>query len=280
MSNVSATLLEQLFAQSGAVARVVISRARGSAPRESGAEMFVTANQVVGTIGGGQLEFRMLDTAREMLRTGASARHLAVPLGPEIAQCCGGNVDIQIHVLDDEDRQAALARARMAQAQLPQVFVFGAGHVGRALITALAPLPVKVHLIDSRQAELAKAADTAEKIETALPEQLIRTAPAGSAYFVMTHDHGLDYLITAEALSRADAAYVGMIGSKTKRAGLKNFLADHDVAPDALARLHCPIGGPAKDKRPAVIAAFAAAELMTVLAAFSATNTQQESLHA
>ena len=280
MSSVTGTLLNQLFAQSGAVARVVISRARGSAPRESGAEMFVTANQVVGTIGGGQLEFRMLDTAREMLRTGASTRHLAVPLGPEIAQCCGGNVDIQIHILDDADRQAALARACQAQAQLPQVFVFGAGHVGRALITALAPLPVKVHLIDSRQAELAKAADTVEKIETALPEQLIRSAPAGSAFFVMTHDHGLDYLITVEALSRADATYVGMIGSKTKRAGLKNFLADHDVAPDALARLHCPIGGPAKDKRPAVIAALAAAELMTVLAAHSSTNTQQESLHA
>jgi len=97
---------------------------------------------------------------------------------------------------------------------------------------------------------------------TALPEAAIRGAEPGAAFVIATHDHGLDFLLAAEALARGDAAYVGMIGSATKRAAFASFARARGVDP---ARLVCPIGGPGGDKRPAVIAALTAAELMRAL---------------
>jgi xanthine dehydrogenase accessory factor len=100
-----------------------------------------------------------------------------------------------------------------------------------------------------------------------MPEAVVREAPAGSAFAILTHDHALDFLIVAEALKRDDTAYVGMIGSKTKKATFKNWFLKSAEGSDAqFARLVSPIGGNAvKDKRPPVIAALAAAEIMTAL---------------
>jgi xanthine dehydrogenase accessory factor len=101
-----------------------------------------------------------------------------------------------------------------------------------------------------------------------MPEEVVREAPAGAAFVVLTHDHALDFLIVAEALKREDAAYVGMIGSKTKKATFRNwFLKTAGGSEEAFARLVSPIGGDVvKDKRPAVIAALAVAEIMAALA--------------
>ena len=89
-------------------------------------------------------------------------------------------------------------------------------------------------------------------------------ALAGSSFVILTHDHALDFLIAAEALKRPDAAYVGMIGSKTKRATFKSWLLREIGNPDLFENLVCPIGGTAiKDTRPTVIAALATAEIMT-----------------
>jgi len=103
---------------------------------------------------------------------------------------------------------------------------------------------------------------------TPVPEEMVREASAGAAFVVLTHDHALDFLIVAEALKRRDAAYVGMIGSKTKKATFKSwFLKTAGGSEDDFARLVSPIGGDTvRDKRPAVIAALAAAEIMTALA--------------
>ena len=103
---------------------------------------------------------------------------------------------------------------------------------------------------------------------TSVPEEMVRSAPAGAAFVVLTHDHALDFLIVAEALKRKDAAYVGMIGSKTKKATFRSWYLKSAGGSEAdFARLVSPIGGDAvKDKRPAVIAALAAAEIMTALA--------------
>ena len=99
---------------------------------------------------------------------------------------------------------------------------------------------------------------------TALPEAAIRAAAPRAAFVILTHDHGIDFLLAAEALARGDAAYVGMIGSATKRAGFARFARERGVDP---APLVCPIGGPSGDKRPAVIAALTAAEVMLALSA-------------
>jgi xanthine dehydrogenase accessory factor len=120
-------------------------------------------------------------------------------------------------------------------------------------------------LVDTREDEL--MASTVPRVETcltAMPEAVVRDAPPGSSFVVLTHDHALDFLIAAEALRRTDAAYVGMIGSKTKRATFRNWLTREIGRPELFDSLVCPIGGTAvKDKRPAVIAALAAAEITT-----------------
>lgn len=231
--------------------RVRITRARGSTPREEGAEMMVGPKAVTGTIGGGQLEYLAIDRARQMLARGEDRAVMDVPLGPEIGQCCGGRVEL---TLDRQAASPALPR--------PSVLIFGAGHVGRALARAMLPLPVSLRLIDQRPAELALADMPGEL--TPLPEAEVRRAPPGSAYVILTHDHALDFLIAAEALARRDAAYVGMIGSATKRATFSRFVRQRGLDP---APLTCPIGGTVRDKRPEVIAAFTAAEIMATLLA-------------
>ena len=233
--------------------RVRITRARGSTPREEGAEMMVDAVAVTGTIGGGQLEYLAIDRARQMLARDEADATMDVPLGPQIGQCCGGRVVL------------TLDRHGPAPQEYADALIFGAGHVGRALARALEPLPVNALLIDSRAEELAQA--SGPTLLTPLPEAQIRAARPGTSVVIVTHDHALDFLLATEALARTDLAYVGMIGSATKRAQFERFAASRGV--DA-AGLTCPIGaGFSRDKRPEIIAAFTAAELMARLTSSS-----------
>ena len=167
----------------------------------------------------------------------------------------------------DADGWAALqALAEREYLDLPAVMIFGAGHVGRALAAALALLPVRPMLVDQRAEELALAPARVETVKTVLPEAEVVAAPAGAAFVMMTHDHALDFLIVREALARGDAAYVGMIGSRTKRVSFERWLAKTDDPP-APGALVSPIGAAGRpDKRPEVIAAFVAAELLGALA--------------
>ncbi|WCR09918.1 xanthine dehydrogenase accessory protein XdhC [Paracoccus stylophorae] len=238
--------------------RVRVIRAQGSTPRDEGAEMFVGPDRIEGSIGGGQLEYMAIDRARQMLESREAEAQMDVPLGPEIGQCCGGRVLLQL------DRDGPTPQ------QQPDVLVFGAGHVGRALALALRPLPVNPLLIDSRPEELAQAAPGLATRLTPLPEAELRAARPGSAVVILTHDHALDFLLAAEALSRNDLAYVGMIGSATKRARFDRFARERGLDP---APLTSPIGaGFSDDKRPAVIAAFTAAELIARLIVTSSLN--------
>ncbi len=244
---------------------VQVTGAAGSTPRDTDAWMLVSERAIFATIGGGQLEYMAIDHARRALRSGAAAEPMNVPLGPEIGQCCGGRVGLSFAVVTPALASDLIARSDKEMASRPHVYVFGAGHVGDALAMALALAPLRVVLVDTREDEL--IASTVPGIETcltAMPEAVVRDAPAGSSFVILTHDHALDFLIAAEALKRPDAAYVGMIGSKTKRATFKSWLLREIGNPDLFENLVCPIGGTAiKDKRPTVIAALATAEIMT-----------------
>jgi xanthine dehydrogenase accessory factor len=155
------------------------------------------------------------------------------------------------------------ARLRAEEAALPHVYLFGSGHVGKALALALSALPLNVHVIDTRPDELHDLPATVEAKAVPMPEAVVRAAPEGSAFVILTHDHALDFLIAMEALKRRDAAYVGMVGSKTKRAKFQNWYLGEGGDRDALRRLVLPIGAfGLVDKRPEVIAALAAAEIM------------------
>ena len=270
----SLATLRAFLAAAPDAALVEVAEARGSTPREAGAWMIVSPERTFGTIGGGQLEFMAIDRARALLgadRAPAGVSEdtatLDVPLGPEIGQCCGGRVMVSVRRLDRALRDEVLRRAEGEDAANPTVLIFGGGHVGHALAAALALLPVRAIVVETRAEALDGMPDGVDTRLTAVPEEMVRDAPAGAAYVVLTHDHALDFLIVAEALRRADAAYVGMIGSKTKRATFRSWYLKTAGGDDAaLARLVSPIGGEVKDKRPAVIAALASAEIVTALA--------------
>ncbi len=267
--------LDAFLTAPDAVIHVRLTRVRGSSPRDAGAQMFVSATRLHGTIGGGQLEYMAIDKARAMLRAGRVAEDMDVPLGPEIGQCCGGRVAVTLTRMSDADRAAARNLAAADVAARPHVYIFGAGHVGRALAAQFQFLPVRCILIDGRREELSLSGAGVETRLSVMPEADIRRAPRGSAYIVLTHDHALDFLLTSEALDRRDAAYVGMIGSATKRVKFTRFHKDHAQRSDTSA-LSCPIGaGASTDKRPEVIAAFVVAEIMTRLSVSTARHIER-----
>ncbi|MEJ5900818.1 xanthine dehydrogenase accessory protein XdhC [Ochrobactrum teleogrylli] len=245
---------------------VEVADVKGSAPRDAGAWMLVARDMIFRTIGGGQLEYMAIDHARKILAGGRDSP-MDVPLGPEIGQCCGGRVALNFRRVNRGLADELVSKVDAEIATRPHVYVFGAGHVGDALAYALSLTPVRVVLVDTREAELmAVDAPGVETCLAAMPEQVVRSAPPGSAFIILTHDHALDFLIAAEALQRRDAIYVGMIGSKTKKATFKNWLNREFGSDELFEELICPVGGAVvKDKRPEVIAALAAAEVLTAV---------------
>jgi len=246
---------------------VEIAEAKGSTPRDQGTPMLVAKDATWGTIGGGQLEFMAIDNARALLN-GHGTELMDIPLGPEIGQCCGGRTRLSFTPVTKsivarlEDRLEREARAH------PAVFLFGAGHVGRALARALVPLPLAVTVVETRADALYDLPQEVTAKHVAMPEALVAEIPAGGAAVILTHDHALDFLIAREALARRDLAYVGMIGSQTKRATFAGWLKREGDEPGIINKLVLPIGGTAvRDKRPEVIAALVAAQLLTVLSA-------------
>jgi xanthine dehydrogenase accessory factor len=126
-------------------------------------------------------------------------------------------------------------------------------------------------VVDTRPDELTDLPANLTTHAVPMPEAIVRSAPEGSSYVILTHDHALDFLIGAEALQRSDAPYVGMVGSKTKRARFRSWYLSEGYPAAVLDKLVLPIGGRAfpdglGDKRPEVIAALAAAEILVHVA--------------
>lgn len=250
---------------------IEIIDAKGSTPREKETWMLVSQSNIFGTIGGGQLEYIAIDKARQLLKICGSSKDkttkpetLNILLGPEIGQCCGGSVSLLIAQMDELLQARLVDLIAQERAAEPHLYIFGAGHVGFALAKAASLLPLKVKLIDTRAEELAGAPIQVEAILSAIPEAIIRSAIPKSAYVILTHDHALDFLLAKEALERGDAAYIGMIGSKTKRGTFTNWFKREGGHSNQLKKLTCPIGGThIKDKRPEIIAALTLAEVIS-----------------
>lgn len=241
---------------------VEVSEALGSAPREAGTRMLVSATQCAGTIGGGHLELKAIERARRMLAARDDAPQTAhYPLGPALGQCCGGAVTLAFSALDDKAAASWPRAAPRFELQL-----YGAGHVGRAIVAALAPLNVKVDWIDEREDEFPPEAALpahTRRIASDAPEDEVRDAPRGAFYLVLTHRHDLDLRIATAILKRADFGFFGLIGSATKRARFSHRFEAMGLAPELIARMHCPIGVPGvAGKAPEVIAASVVAQLL------------------
>lgn len=317
---------------------VTVAEARGSTPREAGAKMIVTAAETWGSIGGGNLEHGATGEARRMLQNGAARPALlSYPLGPALAQCCGGSAtllfeplagsppawldalagraaaDAPLAVVTDTSSGAklvawdaghagslgeaaaderALARAEAALGEGPatrldaewlievltppalRLFLFGAGHVGTALVEVLAGTDCAVTWIDGRaDAFPPTVPDNVTVVRTDDPVAVAARAPAGSAFLVMSHSHQLDYEVCAAVLGRGDFTSLGLIGSDTKRKRFKKRLLAAGIPFEVIARLACPIGlAGLGAKRPKEIAIAAAAELLLKAARRGATD--------
>lgn len=254
---------ETWLAQGRPVAEVQVQAHQGSAPRETGTRMLVTPEAVAGTIGGGHLEWVAIETARGLLQAGrddAVEQHLA--LGPSLGQCCGGAVTLRCQRLTPE---------RLATWQLPaprfQLQLYGAGHVGRALIELLRHQHCRVQWIDERD-DCFPDTPLPPHIERLCVEPVeaeVALAAPGTFYLVMTHEHALDERITRAILQRGDFGFCGLIGSRTKRQRFLHRFERRGLAPEVLARLTCPIGlSGITGKEPEVIAVATLAQLLAL----------------
>ena len=331
--------LKDIRAAGGQGVLVTVLDAKGSTPRDSGTKMLVGAEAIFGTVGGGTLEYRASEIAREMLAEAPAAPRIEhFPLGPSLGQCCGGAANLMFETVGAETDApwieaiiaaravgtpsvlvtavaaaggkllvtageaagalaggadaAALSRARailktgkatpakideagaarlLFEPILPadfQIVLFGAGHVGQALVAVLAGLPCRVTWIDSREEQLPESPPANVTVELAdAPEYEVDEAPAGSYFLVMTHSHGLDFRIGERILRRGDFRYFGLIGSDSKRQRFVQNLRRKGLGEEEIGRLTCPIGDIGiPGKRPGEIAVAVAAELLQVRA--------------
>ncbi|NCT96968.1 MAG: xanthine dehydrogenase accessory protein XdhC [Comamonadaceae bacterium] len=255
---------------------VTVRASRGSVPREAGTWMAVFRNDTIDTIGGGHLEWDAMRRAREMLaRRAVQPSVQSVTLGPSLGQCCGGALELSYQPVGAADAPAL--RERLGTALRP-VALFGGGHVGRALVRALAPLPFAITWIDSRDEVFPDplpegvAAEHSDPVQAAVP-----ALASGSLVLVMSFSHAEDLDIVAACLRRLrerdDLGFIGLIGSRTKWATFRHRLTERGFSEEELARVTCPIGLPGiTGKAPAVIAAAVVAQLLLLTPKTSASG--------
>ena len=278
------------------VARVVITEVRGSSPREVGASMLVWDGGQSGTIGGGALEYQ---AAQQAFARDGFSRH---SLGPELGQCCGGTVTLLTEVFDASqlatlDGETVMARGpgemplavkrlttcarnqgvdlrpRMVQGwfvepvALPTkpVWIWGAGHVGRALVDVLHPIPeIEITWVDTAPNRFP---DAIPDLVNALPaSDLLRVvpyAPDNAAHLILTYSHALD-LSLCDALLHHGFGFTGLIGSDTKWARFRSRLHKMGHSDAQISRICCPIGRKTLGKHPQAIAVGVAAQLLSL----------------
>ena len=230
---------------------VLIVDTRGSAPREAGTRMFVDAQAVRGTIGGGNLEYTALKIAREMLLSGETRRERRFALGDSLGQCCGGSVTLAFSSVEEPPVQDPCDF---------HVVLFGAGHVGKEVARILERVPCRLTWVDPRPDAFPAGVGAHVKISIEEePAWMVDEAPPGAFYLVMTHSHALDLEIVERILRRNDVAFCGLIGSDTKAAKFRSRLQRRDLSTE---RLVCPIGLVKAGKHPAEIAVSVVAQLL------------------
>lgn len=257
----------------GPVCLVQVQQVQGSAPREVGAWMAVpvglapgSLHGLVGSIGGGRLEYQAMAHAQQVLAGRQPSGVQRYALGPSLGQCCGGVVHLAYRVVGVQD----LPSLQLRQARRLPVAVFGAGHVGQALVAALQRLPCSIVWVDSRPGLWpdSAVADACTTLVQSNPVQdAVADLPAGSRVVILTHSHVEDWDITAACLARqrdaGDLPFVGLIGSASKWASFRRRLLERGFDAAAVDAVQCPVGIPGiAGKEPEVIAVAIAAQLM------------------
>lgn len=299
--------IETFLKTQGGAALITVLEVKGSAPRDAGTRMIVSPNgQFYGTIGGGRLEWETIKKAQSVLENGNDFfLHHVFPLGPQLAQCCGGSVSVLFETfttkrLDEVSELASLeadgnlyTKAELIGEQVKRTIVakpaecgtfwdgksqfleifdrgysdlslFGAGHTGKALMLALAPLPFQVTWYDER--DDAFPANVPGNFKCAVTRDLtasVKEAPDGAFIIALTHSHDSDLEVMRAALAEERFSYVGVIGSTTKSARFRSRLAKTGLDSDQIEKMICPIGYDGiTSKEPASVAISIVTELL------------------
>ena len=274
---------------------ITIDSFEGSSPREVGAWMLVFENDMLGTVGGGNLEFQAIAQGRELLAVHAgqgavsqggvlqgtgTAQQVTLstdsvrryPLGPALGQCCGGVVHLRFSVIPVNDAikiEAACAYLERASGQRNlKIALFGGGHVGKALVRVLGNLPCQIQWVDSRDEIFPSDIPANTQCEHSSPVQAaVHDLAAGSHLLIMSFSHAEDLDVVIAALQRQrsknDLGFIGLIGSKTKWATFRHRLEERGFTDAEMARVTCPIGvAGVQGKEPEVIAVSVASQLL------------------
>lgn len=217
---------------------------KGSTPRDVGAVMHVRAEGQTGSIGGGRLEWEATHLARSMLADGRKHDQRIWTLGADMGQCCGGVVTLEF-----------VADADAEQPKGDAVWIWGAGHVGRAIAAVIAPLEsIHVTLVDTTEDRMPPNVHTAiTPIIAADPPLLMQNAPKDAHHLILTYSHDMDLALCHAALSRGFQS-CGLIGSATKWARFRKRLLQLGHEDAQISRISCPIGDPKLGKHPQAIA--------------------------
>jgi len=237
---------------------VTVLASAGSTPRDTGAKMIVTGDELFDTIGGGHLEFETSQFARELLAANTQMHKIvAYPLSSRLGQCCGGAVKIlyEVHVNHHQ-----------------HVAIFGAGHVAQALVPILAQLPLQITWVDNREDFVANMHKSAAMLPNLVavnddePCQILENLASNTWVVILTHNHQLDYELVESALRNTYLGFIGMIGSQTKAKRFVTKLAHRGFSGEQIARLISPIGDISiPGKRPVEVAVSICAQLIRLL---------------
>ncbi|XDA97343.1 xanthine dehydrogenase accessory protein XdhC [Sulfitobacter sp. LCG007] len=241
---------------------VEVKATRGSCPRDAGAAMKVTETSSEGTIGGGALELRAIELARGFMQSGVAEVVRSFPLGPDLGQCCGGSVTLRFTRDALRLDPAEPAAATVHEGEPLPLWLWGAGHVGRAVVRAAQPQAFDLTWIDDAAARFPDdIPEHVDVVPAADMATLAARAPAGVHHLVFTYSHDIDFAVTAALLGRQPAS-LGLIGSATKRARFFKRLRAMGLDP---APVICPIGDKSLGKRPDQIARGTIAALLAAL---------------
>ena len=294
--SISIAKINALIDQGHAVLRVVIADIKGSSPREVGAEMLITKDTQIGSIGGGALELAATQAA--ISGTRGVTHH---PLGPALGQCCGGHVtlvteEFKAPLPDDQpcyqrpigttqpDKPLSIARhasqirngnigqdlkfdagwlSEIKTDPTRQVWIWGAGHVGRAVVQVLAALPdVHIHWIDTQKSRFPQTLpENVRPLWASDIAALMAHAPKNAEHLIFTYSHALDLALCHAATTHGYKS-CGVIGSRTKWKRFEKRLValGHDA--QEVQKIDCPIGDPALGKHPQAIAISIAADFL------------------
>ncbi len=242
---------------------ITLTQVRGHTPRGAGSKMLVSKKDTYGSIGGGNLEQSTIKKARALLakkvQTPEQFTLKLNPKGGEFGiQCCGGDVTVLLEPIMKSKTNLA---------------IFGAGHVGWAVIHVLSPFPIDIYLVDSREKQLEPPKNIllnpTAKLHTQhapIPETALQDLPKNSHILVMTHDHAEDLAILDVALKRQNDSFLGLIGSNVKWMHFQEQLQSQGYSKQDLARITTPIGlKDVKGKNPQAIAVAVSAQLLSYL---------------